>query len=202
MRARRHCHCCCSRVDNGVTVTVVRKRSELSGLAGHCAELALNCVEVSSLAQYRYEGTRCVLVWLKVDGARRLTGLFPFGAPALYRDLPLLALKSPTPLLRRGYAQSAVHALLDWFRADGEGASLLELRALARGGAVYRAFAEVAREREQLVLAKTNADGSRTLLVGDRTWAELSSATVPLMRWAKRNAASLIYGPGAQLTPL
>ena len=189
-------------MDSRFTVTVLRERSELSAVAGECADLALHCVEVSSLAQYRYEGTRCVLVWLQMDGARKLGALFPFGAPSLYRELPLLALKSPTPLLRNGWAQAALHALLDWFREDGEGAALLEFRALALGGPVYRAFVEVARQREQLVLATTNTDGSRTLLVGDRTWGELTTSSLPLMRWAKRNAASLVYAPGTAVTSL
>jgi hypothetical protein len=179
-------------------VTVVRKRSDLSPIVAACAELALHCVETSSLAQYRYEGTRCVLVW---DCARRLDGLFPFGAPGLYRDLPLVALRSPTPLLRAGRAHAALNALLDWFREDGEGAALLEFRAIRCDGPVYRAFADVAREREQLVLARSAPDGSRTLIVSDRRWNELTTSALPLMRWAKRAAASLVYG-GAAFTPL
>jgi hypothetical protein len=186
-------------VDSAFTVTVLRKRSELSVVAGECADLALHCVERSSLAQYRYEGTRCVLVWVDVHGTATLGALFPFGAPSLYRGLPLLALKSPTPLLRIGWAQGCVHALLDWFREDGEGAALLEFRALACGGPVYRAFAEVARQREQLVFATTGSDGSRTLLVGDRKWSELTMSTLPLLRWAKRGAAGVVY---AGTTPL
>jgi hypothetical protein len=186
-------------VDRPLAVTVVRRRSELSAFAAECADLALHCVETSSLAQYRYEGTRCVLVW---DNARRLAGLFPFGAPSLYRDLPLLALKSPTPLLRTGFAHAALNALLDWFREDGEGAALLEFSAIRRDGPVYRALAEVACERDQLVFAMSAQDGSPTLLVGDRAWDELTMSAVPLMRWAKRSAASLLYVRSTVLTPL
>jgi hypothetical protein len=186
-------------VDGELTVSVLRKRSDLSPFAAACADLALHCVETSSLAQYRFEGTRCVLVW---DRAGSLAGLFPFGAPALYRDLPLVALRSPTPLLRRGRAHAALNALLDWFREDGEGAALLEFRGIRREGPVYRALAEVAREREQLVLATRDPDGSRTLIVGDRTWSELTMSTLPLMRWAKRAAATVIYVGGAEFTPL
>ena len=186
-------------MDGRLTVAVLRKRSELSPFAAACTDLALHCVETSSLAQYRFEGTRCVLVW---DGAERLAGLFPFGAPALYRDLPLVALKSPTPLLRVGRAHAALNALLDWFREDGEGAALLEFRAIRRNGPVYRALAEVAREREQLVLATSAPDGTRTLIVGDRSWDELTMSALPLVRWAKRAAASLVYAGGTALTPL
>ena len=173
-----------------IRVELLRRRSELSEFALQCADLALNCVERSRLDQFRSEGTRCLLVWL--DG--RLGGLFPFGAPAPYLGLPLLAMRSPTPLLRSGCAHACVHALLDWFRRDGEGAALLELRGLAVGGPVYRSFADVAREREQLVLCASEAQ-TCTLLVGDRAWDELSSASLPLSRWAKLGAASVLYAP-------
>ena len=175
-------------------MVVLRHRSELSAVATDCADLALHCAERSRLDQPRREGTRCVLVWTGARGRGKLGALIPFGAPAMYRHLPLVALRSCTPLLRRGWEQAALHALLDWFRADGEGAALLEFRGLARGGPVEAAFAEVARQREQLVLAATAADGSRTLLVSDRRWNELSTATLPLLRWAKRSTASLVYG--------
>jgi hypothetical protein len=174
-------------------ITVLRQRSDLGPFALDCADLAFHCAEPSRLAQYRCEGTRCVLVWGAAGGARKLAALFPFGAPSPYRDLPLLALKSPTPLLRTGWARDAVHALLDWFREDGEGAALLEFRGLRIGGPVYRAFAEVAREREQLVFAAAAAEGSRTLLIGDGAWQELAVSTLPLLRWAKRRAASVVY---------
>ena len=170
-------------------VDVLRRRSELSEAVLQCADLALNCIEVSRLDQFRCEGTRCVLVWL----GGRLGGLFPFGAPAPYRGLPLLAMRSPTPLLRSGGAHACVHALLDWFWRDGEGAALLEIRALRVGGPVYRTFADVAREREQLVLCAAEPDATCTLLVGDRAWDELSAASLPLSRWAKLGAASLVY---------
>jgi len=142
----------------------------------------------------RRSGELTVLLWTAPSGARRLAGMVPFGAPSFYRGLPLLALQSCAPILRSGCEQGALHALLEWFRADGEGAALLVFRALARNGAVYRALAEVARQREQLVLAATAADGSRTLLVSDRKWNELSTATLPLLRWAKRGTARLLYG--------
>jgi hypothetical protein len=181
-------------VDPAGNVTVLRKRSELGAFALECADLALHCAERSHIEQARREGMRCVLLWTGAPGARRLGGLVPFGAPAFYRGLPLLALRSCAPLLRAGCERAALHALLEWFRADGEGAALLVFRSLKRGGPVYRAFAEVAREREQLVLAATAADGSRTLLVSDRSWNELSTATLPLLRWAKRGAASVVFG--------
>ena len=142
----------------------------------------------------RRSGELTVLLWAGPGGARRLAGMVPFDAPSFYRGLPLLALQSRAPILRSGCEQGALHALLEWFRADGEGAALLVFRALARNGAVYRALAEVARQREQLVLAATAADGSRTLLVSDRKWNELSTATLPLLRWAKRGTARLLYG--------
>jgi hypothetical protein len=87
-----------------------------------------------------------------------------------------------------------LHALLDWFRDDGEGAALLEFARLKIGGPVYRAFAEVAREREQLVFATSAAEGRRSLLVADCAWQELAVSTLPLLRWAKRRAASVVYG--------
>jgi hypothetical protein len=174
-------------------VDVLRRRSELSEVVLQCAELAFDCIETSRLEQFRCEGTRCVLVWLRHGEERSLGALFPFGAPARYRGLPLLAMRSPTPLLRPGRAHACVHALLDWFRRDGEGAALLEIRGLAIGGPVYRVFADVAREREQLVLCATEAGGTCTLLVGDRAWDELTVSTLPLSRWAKLGAASLVY---------
>lgn len=177
-----------------LTVSVLRKRSELSAVAADCVDLALHCAEPSRLDQPRARGMRCVLVWIDRHGSRMLGALFPFGTPSFYRGLPLLALSSCTPLLRRGWERACVHALFEWFRQDGEGAALLELRALALGGPVYRAFAEVARRREQLVLSRTAGDGSHTLLVGDRTWNELSTSALPLLRWAKRGAASVVYG--------
>ena len=181
-------------MDGAFSVAVLRQRSELSAVAADCADLALHCAERSRLDQPRHEGTRCVLVWTGPRGARRLAGLVPFGAPSFYRGLPLLALKSCAPLLRSGCEQGALHALLEWFRADGEGAALLVFRALSRHGTVYRALAEVARQREQLVLATAAADGSRTLLVADRKWSEPTESTQPLLRWARRSAASMLYG--------
>lgn len=181
-------------MDSASEVTVLRKRSDLAALAVECADLALHCAERPRLDQPRHQGMRCVLVWTGGRGERRLSGLVPFGAPAFYRGLPLLALKSCAPLLRAGCEQASLHALLEWFRSDGEGAALLVFRALKRGGPVYRAFAEVARQREQLVLTAAGPDGSRTLLVADRKWNELTTATLPLLRWAKRSTASLVYG--------
>jgi hypothetical protein len=189
-------------MDTALRVTVLRSRSQLSEVACDCAELALNCIEPSRLDQYRYEGTRCVLVWEGAGDARRLAGLFPFGAPALYLGLPLLALRSPTPLIRQGWAEGCVQALLDWFRLDGEGAALLEIRGLRRGGPVYRAFAEVAGRREQLVLCATAPDKTRTLLLGDRAWGELTLSSLPLSRWAKLSAAKAVYAGAAVFAPL
>jgi hypothetical protein len=177
-----------------LTVSVLRKRSDLAAIAGECVDLALHCAEPSRLDQPRRTGMRCVLVWVDLHGMRKLGALFPFGAPSFYRGLPLLALSSCSPLLRKGWERTCLHALFEWFRQDGEGAALLEFRALARGGPVYRAFAEVARRRDQLVLSRTAADGSRTLLIGDRSWGELTTSALPLLRWAKRSAASVVHG--------
>jgi hypothetical protein len=181
-------------VDGAFSIAVVRRRSELSAVGADCADLALHCVERSRLDQPRRKGTRCVLVWTGARGRGKLGALIPFGAPAVYQGLPLVALKSCTPLLRRGWEQAALHALLEWFHSDGEGATLLEFRGLARGGPVEAAFAEVARQREQLVLATAAPDGSVTLLVADRKWSELTASTQPLLRWARRSAASMLYG--------
>jgi hypothetical protein len=181
-------------VDGAFSVAVLRQRSDLSAIAADCADLALHCAEPSRLDQPRHEGTRCVLVWTGARGRGKLGALIPFGAPAVYQRLPLVALRSCAPLLRRGWEQAALHALLDWFHADGEGAALLEFRGLARGGPVEAAFAEVARQREQLVLATAAPDGSVTLLVADRKWSEITASTQPLLRWAKRGAASMLYG--------
>jgi len=181
-------------MDGAFSVAVLRRRSELSAVAADCADLALHCAESSRLDQPRREGTRCVLVWTGARGRGRLAALIPFGAPAIYQGLPLVALRSCAPLLRLGWEQAALHALLDWFHADGEGAALLEFRGLARGGPVEAAFAEVARQREQLVLATAAPEGCVTLLVADRKWSELTANTQPLLRWAKRSAASMLYG--------
>jgi len=181
-------------VDGAFSVAVLRQRSELAAVAADCADLALHCAERSRLDQPRREGTRCVLVWTGARGRGKLGAMIPFGAPTLYRELPLVALRSCTPLLRLGWEQRALHALLDWFHADGEGAALLEFRGLARGGSVEAAFAEVARQREQLVLATAAPDGCVTLLVADCKWSELAAGAQPLLRWAKRSAASLLYG--------
>jgi hypothetical protein len=175
-------------------VDVLRRRSELSEVALQCADLAFDCIETSRLDQFRCEGTRCVLIWCDHADKRRLGALFPFGAPAPYRGLPLLAMRSPTPLLRTARAHACVHALLDWFRRDGEGAALLEIRGLAVNGPVYRVFADVAREREQLVLCANESRRTCSLLLGDRAWDQLAMSTLPLSRWAKLGAASVVYG--------
>ena len=57
-----------------------------------------------------------------------------------------------------------------------------------------RRVEDVLRQREQLVLASAAPDGSRTLLVADRKWSEPTAGTQPLLRWAKRSAASMLYG--------
>lgn len=180
-------------MDSVVHVSVLRRRSELGALAGACVDLALHCAEPTRLAQSRYEGTRCVLVWIGAQDERKLCALFPFGAPAPYRGLPLLAMSTCTPLVRAGCEQACLHALLDWFRHDGEGAAWLELRALARGRPLYRALLEVARQRDQIVLARDAGDGCCTLLIGDRAWHEISSSSLPPLRWAKLRASALIH---------
>jgi hypothetical protein len=102
-------------------------------------------------------------------------------------------MSSPPPLLRTGSARACVHALLDWFRSDGEGAALLEIRGLRAGGPLYRAFAEVADERAQVAFCESSGRARSTLIIGDRAWGELTSAALPLSRWAKLAAARLIY---------
>src|ERR1051325_2327110 len=126
-------------MDGACSAPVLRRRSERAAVAPDCAALALPCAENSRREQPRHEGTRCALVWTGARGRGKLAALIPFGAPALYQGLPLVALRSCTPLLRLGWEQAALHALLDWFRADGEGAALLEFRGLARGGPGARA---------------------------------------------------------------
>jgi hypothetical protein len=211
---RRHRHCCCSDVDSAFTVTVLRDRPDLAAVASEWEDLARNAAEPNAFyrpgavlraldAQDGGEGIRFVLVWIDdaMQGARKLGALFPFRGPALYKGLPVVALKSHrharqrfcTPLVRKRWAPECFHALLDWFRTDGEGASLLELRALRCHGPVYRAFAEVARQRNQLVLASPLRERSRTLLVGDSAWGELAMATLPVLRWAKRSVANALY---------
>jgi hypothetical protein len=181
-------------MDGAFSVSVLRQRSDLSAIAAECADLALHCAEPSRLDQPRHEGTRCVLVWTGAQSRGRLGALVAFGAPAPYRGLPLVALRAGTPLLRTGWERRSVEALLDWFHADGEGAALLEFRGLARDGAVYRAFAEVARRREQLVMAASAPHGACTLLVLDRAWGAPATTSPPLLRWARRGAASVVYG--------
>jgi hypothetical protein len=205
-------------VDSAFTVTVLRDRRDLAAVASEWEDLARNAVEPNAFyrpgavlraleAQDGGEGIRFVLVWIEdaMKGARQLGALFPFRGPALYKGLPVVALKSHrhasqricTPLVRKRWAPECFHALLDWFRSDGDGAALLELRALPCHGPVYRAFAEVARERNQLVLASPLAQRSRTLLVGDSAWGELAMATLPVLRWAKRSVATALYATRA-----
>src|SRR5258705_13938997 len=95
------------------------------------ADLALHSAERSRLDQPRREGTRCVLVWTGARGRGKLGALIPFGAPAVYQELPLVALRSCTPLLRLGWEQAALHALLEWFRAGGESAAPPQFRGLS-----------------------------------------------------------------------
>jgi hypothetical protein len=194
----------------GFTVRVLRDRINLAAVTREWEDLALNALEPNAF--YRpsavlptlqgpalTEGVRFVLIW--IEAGNRLGALFPFRGPALYKGLPIVALKSHrqalqrlcTPLVRAGWAHACFHALLEWFRRDGEGASLLELRSLATDGAVCRAFAEVARERNQMVLASRVSERSQTLLVSDGAWGELAISTLPLLRWAKRGVAQLLY---------
>jgi hypothetical protein len=196
------------------SVTVVRDRINLAAIMSQWQDLALHAVEpnrfygpaalLPALA-LQDKAIRFLFVWMD-DAARKartLGGLFPFQAPALYRGLPVVALRSHrqaqqwrcTPLIRQGCAHACIHAMLDWFRSDGEGASLLEFRSLASDGPVYRAFAEVARERSQMVLASASTDGI-ALLVGDGPWGELAVSGLPLLRWAKRSVASALYAAG------
>jgi hypothetical protein len=191
----------------GFTVSVLRDRINLAAVTPEWEDLALNALEPNAFyrpgallpALEASEGVRFVLVW--IDAERRLGALFPFRGPALYKELPIVALKSHrqalqrlcTPLVRAGWAHQCFHALLEWFRRDGEGASLLELRLLAADGAVCRAFAEVARERNQMVLATRATERSQTLLVSDGAWDELAMPTLPLLRWAKRSVANALY---------
>jgi len=191
----------------GFTVSVLRDRITLAAVTPEWEDLALNALEPNAFyrpgallpALEASEGIRFVLVW--IDAGRRLGALFPFHGPALYKGLPIVALKSHrharqrlcTPLVRAGWAHQCFHALLEWFRRDGEGASLLELRSLAADGAVCRAFAEVARERNQMVLATRASERSQTLLVSDGAWGELATSTLPLLRWAKRSVANALY---------
>jgi hypothetical protein len=215
---RRHLHCSSPEVDSAFTVTVLRDRFDLAAVASEWEDLARNAAEPNAFyrpgavlraldAQDGGEGIRFVLVWIDdaMKGARQLGALFPFRGPAPYKGLPLVALKSHrharqricTPLVRKRWAPQCFHALLDWFRSDGEGAMLLELRALRCHGPVYRAFVDVARERNQLVLASPLTERSRTLLVGESAWGELAMATLPVLRWAKRSVASALYATRA-----
>jgi hypothetical protein len=194
----------------GFTVRVLRDRINLAAVTREWEDLALNALEpnayyrpgalLSALEVYApTEDIRFVLVW--IDAGRRLGALFPFRGPALYKGLPIVGLKSHrqprqrlcTPLVRAGWEHQCFHALLEWFRRDGEGASLLELRSIATGGAVCRAFAEVARERNQIVFATRASERSQTLLVNDGAWGELAISALPLLRWAKRGVAQVLY---------
>jgi hypothetical protein len=194
----------------GFTVRVLRDRINLAAVRREWEDLALNALEPNAFyrpgallsaleAHAPSEGIRFVLVW--IDSGRRLGAVFPFRGPALYKGLPIVALKSHrqalqrlcTPLVRAECAHECFRALLEWFRRDGEGASLLELRALATDGAVCRAFADVARERNQMVLATRVSERSQTLLVSDGAWGELAMSTLPLLRWAKRSVANALY---------
>ena len=170
-------------------VTVVRDRIDLPALARQWED------RVPS------EAFRFVLVWIedRVGGERRELGaLFPFHAPALYKGLPVVALRSYrcAPLVRVGCAYACVEALFDWFARDGEGACLMELRDVPCDGEIYAALGDVARDRSHMVLATEPVlrDGRtlQTLLVGEGTWGELALAGLPLLRWAKRSVAGLV----------
>lgn len=194
----------------GFTVRVLRDEITLAAVTREWEDLALNALEPNAFyrpgallpalqAHAATEGIRFVLVW--IDAGRRLGALFPFRGPALYEGLPIVALtsyrqavqRSCTPLVRAGWAHHCFGALLEWFRRDGEGASLLELRLLATDGAVCRAFAEVARERNQMVFATRTSKRSQTLLVSDGAWDELTMSSLPLLRWAKRSVANVLH---------
>ena len=173
-------------------LTVLRDRAGLAAVASECEDLARHALE--RVALHRRDDTRFALAWMD---ARRLGAVFPLGASALYRGLPIVALAAGTPLVRAGCARESFAALLDWFRRDGEGAALLVLGPLRRNGPVERAFADVSRERDQMVLATDSTPKTFTLLVGDGEWGELALTALPTMRWAKRRVSNLVYVPRA-----
>ena len=167
-------------------VTILRDRAGLAAVARECEDLSRNALERVVLR--RRDDARFLLVRTR---AHRLGALFPLRGPMPYKGLPIVALHAGTPLVRAGCARECFKTLLDWFRNDGEGAALLVLGPLRANGPIDRAFAHVARERDQMVLASGN--GARTLLVGDGEWSELALTALPPLRWAKRRVSNLIY---------
>ncbi len=157
----------------GTEITVVRDRINLAAFVPQWEDLATHALEPNPLYEHWMllpaleglapgEGIRCVLVWIDGrEGQRTLGGLFPLQPPAWYKGLPVGVLKSfrhahwpiCTPLVRAGTARLCLHALLDWFSRDGEGASLLELTNFPREGELYRVMAQVLHEREQMAVA-------------------------------------------------
>ena len=167
-------------------VTILRDRAGLAAVARECEDLARHALE--RVALRRRDDLRFLIVRTR---ALRLGAVFPLRGPMPYKGLPVVALNAGTPLVRAGCARECFNALLDWFRSDGEGAALLVLGPLRRNGPIDRAFAHVARERNQMVLSV--GSGARTLLVGDGDWNELALSALPPLRWAKRRVSNLIY---------
>ena len=164
---------------------------------GECADLALHCAEPSRLDQPRQAGGRAAPSSGSTCTACASSGaLFPFSAPSFYRGLPLLALSSCTPLLRKGFERRLPAGVPGVAREDGEGAALLGFRGLARGGPVYRALAEVARRARAARARRPRGRTARARCsCADRG---VERAQRPrryrLLRWAKRGAASLVHG--------
>ena len=116
---------------------------------------------------------RCVLVWTKprTSGqAPKLGGLFPLQLVSRIRGMPIKAMKSwrhhswllCTPLLRKETARECLQGLLDWARADGCGASLVEFEYTPADGAFHGVLADVLRKRD--ATAVTTASFTRALL--------------------------------------
>jgi hypothetical protein len=171
-------------------LTVLRDRAGLAAVASECEDLGRHALE--RIALHCRDDRRFALVWMEQG---KLGAVFPLEGPMLYRGLPIVALSAGAPLMRAGWARQSFNALLDWFRGDGEGAALLVLGPLRRNGPIHRAFADVARERNHMVLATDSTSQSRTLLVGDGEWGELALTALPLMRWAKRRLSTVVHAP-------
>src|SRR3954469_17224254 len=94
----------------GFTVMVLRDRINLAAVTREWEDLAQNALEPNGFyrpravlptleAQPLTEGVRFVLIW--IEGGHRLGALFPFHGPALYKGLPIVALKSHRQALQR-----------------------------------------------------------------------------------------------------
>jgi hypothetical protein len=157
---------CTYGMDGAFSVTVLRRRSELSAVAADCADLALHCAENSRLDQPAPRGHA---LRARVDRsarprqARRADSRSAL--PRLYQGLPLVALSHA----RRSCASAGSRGAARAARLVPRGR---RRRRAARIPAVLRAadrsrpaFAEVARQREQLVLATAAPTAPCTLLV-------------------------------------